>query len=122
MAVFLEPAGAVRAVLRAHQAIGGLPGTPSLVLKAGLHAGPCIAVTLNERLDYFGSTVNVAARLASLSQGNDFVLSEAVRTDPGVGRLLAEEGLEPETFRSAVRGVEGELELWRVRWGRGERA
>jgi hypothetical protein len=28
-------------------------------------------VTLNERLDYFGSTVNVAARLAGLSQGSE---------------------------------------------------
>ena len=33
-----------------------------LQLKAGLHTGPCIAVTLNDRLDYFGSTVNLAAR------------------------------------------------------------
>jgi class 3 adenylate cyclase len=118
MAVFLEPAGAVRAVLRAHRAIGRLAGTPPLVLKAGIHAGPCIAVTLNERLDYFGSTVNVAARLAGLSHGSDFVLSDVVRNDPGVAGLLAAEGLEPEGFRASVRGVEAELALWRARWQR----
>ena len=37
--------------------------TDALQLKAGIHTGPCIAVTLNDRLDYFGSTVNMAARL-----------------------------------------------------------
>ena len=91
-------------------------GTPCLVLKAGLHAGPCIAVTLNDRLDYFGSTVNVAARLAGLSEGNDFVMSDAVRHDPGVAAILAAEGLAPDPFRSPVRGLDGDLLLWRARW------
>ena len=116
MAVFVEPAGAVRAVLRAHAAMEGLAGTPGLVLKAGVHAGPCIAVTLNDRLDYFGSTVNVAARLAGLSEGNDFVLSDPVRQDPGVVALLQAEGCRPEPFHSSVRGIEGELKLWRALW------
>ena len=30
------------------------------MLKIGIHHGPCIAVNMNERLDYFGSTVNIA--------------------------------------------------------------
>jgi class 3 adenylate cyclase len=115
MAVFSEPAGAVRAVLRAHATIGRVAGTPCLVLKTGVHAGPCIAVTLNDRLDYFGSTVNVAARLAGLSEGSDVVMSDPVRQDPGVARLLADEGITPEGFRSPVRGIEGELTLWRTR-------
>ena len=34
-----------------------------LKLKAGIHYGSCIAVNLNERLDYFGTTVNAASRL-----------------------------------------------------------
>jgi class 3 adenylate cyclase len=29
----------------------------------GLHIGPCLVVTLNGRLDYFGEMVNIAARL-----------------------------------------------------------
>lgn len=116
MAVFTEPAGAVRAVLRSHRMLAALPIAPPLVLKAGIHAGPCIAVTMNERLDYFGSTVNVAARLAGLSAGDDFVLSDTVRRDPAVSMVLREEGLQPEPFRAPVRGIEGELALWRVGW------
>ena len=115
MAAFLEPAGAVRAALRAHAALARGAAAPTLVLKAGLHTGPCIAVTLNERLDYFGSTVNIAARLAGLSQGCDLVMSDVVRADPGVGEMLAEAGLEPEGFRASLRGIEGDAVLWRVR-------
>src|SRR3546814_2334232 len=43
----------------------------AIVIKLGLHRGPCIAVTLNDRLDYFGSTVNLAARLQGQSRGGD---------------------------------------------------
>ncbi len=116
MAVFTEPAGALRTVLRAHEAVSRMPRSPSLVLKAALHTGTCIAVTLNERLDYFGSTVNVAARLADLSEGDDIVMSEAVRNDPGISGILATEGITPEPFRAPIRGVDADAVLWRVRW------
>jgi class 3 adenylate cyclase len=46
-----------------------------LILKVGVHAGACISVTLNDRADYFGTTVNTAARVQALSQGNDIVFT-----------------------------------------------
>lgn len=49
-----------------------------LILKIGIHAGPCISVTLNDRADYFGTTVNTAARVEGLSQGNDIVFTESL--------------------------------------------
>ena len=60
-----------------------------LVLKLGVHVGPSVVVTLNDRLDYFGSTVNMAARLQGQSAGGDIVLSRAVADDPAVQPLLA---------------------------------
>jgi class 3 adenylate cyclase len=91
-------------------------GTRPLPLKAGIHAGPCIAVTMNERLDYFGSTVNAAARIVGLSSGDDVVISGAVRTDPEVAELIAGQGLALEPVEAALRGFDGErFELWRVR-------
>ena len=60
-----------------------------LVLKLGVHVGPSVVVTLNDRLDYFGSTVNMAARLQGQSCGGDIVLSRAVACDPAVRPLLA---------------------------------
>ena len=107
MAVFRRPAGAVRAVVRAR---GELP--EHLVLKAGAHVGPCIAVTQNERLDYFGSTVNAAARLVGLSVGGDVVVSDAVLRDPEVAELAGRLAVEP--VDAELKGFDERFDLWRL--------
>ncbi|MGB9303131.1 MAG: adenylate/guanylate cyclase domain-containing protein [Mycobacterium sp.] len=90
MASFSDPAQAVRAALAMQEAIGSSASTGGdLVLKVGVHAGPSVVVTLNDRLDYFGSTVNMAARLQGQSAGEDIVLSQTVASDPAVQELLA---------------------------------
>jgi len=117
MAVFRRPAPALRAILAAQSALSTQPySSQPLRLKAGIHYGPCIAVTLNDRLDYFGSTVNIAARLEGLSSGEDVVISDAVRSDPEVAELLEEEGYLTAPFASALKGFDeaGHFELWRV--------
>jgi len=118
MAVFRQPASALKAMLRAQQLLA-LPqnGGQQLSLKAGLHSGPCIAVTLNERLDYFGSTVNLAARLEGQSTGNDVVISSVVYSDPAVRELLSEpqNGITATRFEIPLKGFDEErFELWRV--------
>ncbi len=88
MGVFAEPHDALRAIaealagLAALNAQAGLTGDDCLTLKVGLHAGPCLVVTLNGRLDYFGETVNIASRLGALSEGDDVVVSHAILDDP----------------------------------------
>jgi class 3 adenylate cyclase len=82
-----------------------------------MHHGPCIAVTMNDRLDYFGSVVNIAARLERLSSGEDIVLSDAVRHDPEVEELLsaAENQLIAEPFEAQLKGFDdAQFHLWRV--------
>ncbi len=85
MASFGDPAQAVKAALAMQSAIA----EQELVLKLGIHVGPSVVVTMNDRLDYFGSTVNMAARLQGQSVGGDIVLSRAVADDPAVRPLLA---------------------------------
>lgn len=118
MAVFRSPAAALRAMLSAQRMLASPPaGMQPLTLKAGMHAGPCIAVTLNDRLDYFGSTVNMASRLEGLSTGSDCILSAAVMSDPEVASMLAqtENGLTAERFLMTLKGFDEEqFELWRV--------
>ncbi|HWN08563.1 MAG TPA: adenylate/guanylate cyclase domain-containing protein [Pyrinomonadaceae bacterium] len=116
MAVFRRPASALKAMLAAQQMLASPPpGVAPLTLKAGIHSGPCIAVTLNDRLDYFGSTVNMAARLEGLSTGNDVIISRALYDDPEVSALLQSEGLAAAPFQHELRGFAGEqFELWRV--------
>jgi class 3 adenylate cyclase len=118
MAVFRRPENALRAMLEAQQRLANPPdGMLPLTLKAGMHTGPCIAVTLNDRLDYFGSTVNLAARLEAQSTGGDVVISNAVYSDPEVRELLQEcpAGLCATQFTIPLKGFDNEqFELWRV--------
>ena len=60
------------------------------MLKLGLHAGPCIAVTTGDVLDYFGATVNVAARLENQCRGGEVIVSEAVAKDAETAAALAD--------------------------------
>lgn len=121
MAVFRRPAAALRAILHAQQLLATRPNSiRPLVLKAGMHAGPCIAITLNDRLDYFGSTVNIAARLGGLSSGADVVISAAVRADPEVAEMLADPSgaLTAEATEATLKGFDAErFQLWRVAKG-----
>jgi class 3 adenylate cyclase len=118
MAVFRRPASALRAILEAQRRLAApSDGASPFYLKAGMHHGPCIAVTMNDRLDYFGSVVNMAARLERLSSGEDIILSDAVRHDPEVAELLSvsEDQLIPEPFEAQLKGFDEALfNLWRL--------
>jgi class 3 adenylate cyclase len=114
MAVFRQPAAAMRAIKAAHSAIVALEGDPALEMKAGIHTGPCIAVTLNERLDYFGSTVNIAARLPGLAAGGEVVFSNEAKSDPEVSAWLAENQPTPVWFEAKVKGYDQPFSLWRM--------
>ena len=119
--VFRRPVSALQAVLKAQQrlAASSEPSLP-LLLKVGIHHGPCIAVNLNERMDYFGSTVNIAARLVNLSSGEDIVISHAVYADPEVDEWFHRSGqtVRVEPAESTLRGFGDEtFGIWRVRSG-----
>jgi class 3 adenylate cyclase len=118
MAVFPRPVAALRAMLTAQRRLAEQQTAgPPLYLKAGIHAGPCIAVTLNERLDYFGTVVNLASRLERFSTGEDVIVSDIVRCDPEVAALLAgpASGLVAEPFAGQLKGFEDQqFRLWRV--------
>lgn len=116
MAVFREPVRALRAMLRAQEELAHpAGGREPLTLKAGFHMGPCIAVTLNDRLDYFGSTVNMAARLEALSTGSDVIISRAISDDPEVQQLLRDGELRAEPFEMSLKGFTDErFQLFRV--------
>jgi len=109
MASFGDPAQAVRAALAMQAAISA----HELVLKLGIHAGPSVMVSLNDRLDYFGSTVNMAARLQGQARGSDIVLSRAVAEDPAVRPLLA--ALPSRTESMALKGFAEPVPFVRLR-------
>lgn len=116
MAVFRRPAGAIRAILRAQEALThGPEGVQPPYLKAGAHFGPCIGVTLNERLDYFGSTVNIAARVEGQSRGGEIVVTDPVRYDPEVEAMIQSGVISAERFEVQLKGYEDvPFSLWRI--------
>jgi len=116
MAVFPTPARAVRAMLDAEEGVRTLgPGGDPFHLKVGVHYGPCIAVTLNGTLDYFGTTVNLAARLEGLSSGADLVLSDEVRNDPEVAGLVdAASNLACVSEEAEVKGFDAPIRVHRL--------
>ena len=94
---------------------GGASATP-IVLKLGLHAGPCIAVTTGDVLDYFGATVNVAARLENQCRGGEVIVSEDVARDPETPVALADRTQIEET--AMLRGVSAPVRFVRIAGGR----
>lgn len=94
MAVFSTGAGAVKAALESQKRIQqfnherGLDDDEHLRLKVGVHAGPTLAVTLNDRLDYFGTVVNAAARVQGLARNGEIVVTRQILDDTGVRALL----------------------------------
>lgn len=115
MAAFPRPLAAVRAMIQAHRWLAqpqsvSLPAAVSvppsslqpLALKAGVHVGPCLAINQNDRLDYFGTVVNTAARLCAHCTGEDVVLSATVCSDPETDTYLGAKGA-PRQQHDAVR-------------------
>jgi class 3 adenylate cyclase len=118
MAVFYTPADAVAAGLAIQAGIAAYNAQSDhepLTVKLGLHRGPCIAINANDVLDYFGTTVNIAARVQGTSEGDDLILSEAVYSDPAAAAELSDYGVEPFTAR--LKGLSQEFTLYRVRAG-----
>lgn len=119
MASFLTPADALQMAIDAHNDIAALnrhlalDGDRALSIRLGAHVGPCISVTLNERLDYFGATVNIASRVSHLSDGRDVVLTEEMLTDPETQEVAARYG-KLESFEMPLRGYDRGFRLWRL--------
>jgi adenylate cyclase len=88
-----------------------------LTLKASLHAGPCLAVNANDRLDFFGTTINLAARMVSCCQGGDLVVSDELYDRPEMREFLKQCNTRPEPSDVRFRGFNEPRRIWRVELG-----
>jgi class 3 adenylate cyclase len=119
MAVFPTGADALAAAVAIQRDIRALDGggvvDPTALVRVGVHEGPCVAVTLNDRLDYFGTTVNTAARIEHECRGGEIVASGAVYEDCAAAGRLGDLPVETERFAATLRGLSAPIELYRVR-------
>ena len=84
------------------------------MLKIGIHEGPCLAVTLNERQDYFGQTVNIAARVQGLALSRSIFATGSVVEHMEVAQLLASIGAEPVRQHHSLRGIAATLAVYEI--------
>jgi class 3 adenylate cyclase len=117
MATFATPDRALAAALKMREAMAHINaerGNEDLLLKIGIHEGPCLAVTLNNSQDYFGQTVNMAARVQGLASSRAIFVTQPVIDDKKTANILAKSGLHPTMQRAALRGIADETTVYEI--------
>ena len=117
MATFPTPDRAMAAALRMREAMHDLNrqhGSEDLLLKIGIHEGPCLAVMLNERQDYFGQTVNIAARVQGLADSRAIFTTSPVVDHPETAALLAAGGRTPVSQQRVIRGIAADMAIYEI--------
>jgi class 3 adenylate cyclase len=117
MATFPSPRDGLGAALGMHRAMKEFNSSndrDDLVLKIGLHVGPCLAVTLNDRLDYFGQTVNVAARVQGVAAPQSIYATDAVVDHDSAREVLASAQISPLSRRASLKGIRKEVVLYEI--------
>ena len=117
MATFPTPDRAVAAALRMRDAMHELAAAHNvddLLLKIGIHEGPCLAVVLNDRQDYFGQTVNIAARVQGLAASRAILATSPVIENKETALLLGTSGLKPAAQQAALRGIADQMTVYEI--------
>jgi class 3 adenylate cyclase len=117
MATFPTPDRAVAAALRMRDAMRRLNderGSEDLLLKIGIHEGPCLAVVLNEQQDYFGQTVNVASRVQNLAVSRSILVTGSVMHYPQSSALMKTHGLTPVARKDTLRGIANAMAVFEI--------
>jgi Family of unknown function (DUF5939)/Adenylate and Guanylate cyclase catalytic domain len=110
MATFPTPDRAVAAALRMRDSVQSFRN--DLLVKIGIHEGPCLAVTLNDRLDYFGQTVNIAVQ--SLADSRAIFVTKSVVENSQVSKILAESKIKLTEQSAALRGVADRMSVFQI--------
>src|SRR5436305_7798012 len=117
MATFPTPDRAMAAALRIRDAMLALNaqrGGEDLQLKISLHEGPCLAVVLNDRQDYFGQTVNLASRVQGLAASRAIYATGPVVSHPQTANLLAANGVQPLVQHRELRGIPDTVPVYEI--------
>lgn len=93
---------------------GSHPETP-IQARISLNRGPCLAVRLNSNIDYFGQTVNLAAKLQKYADSGKIVLSESIRKEPRAEAFLNESHDQLQAIpQASIKGY-GQINAWHLK-------
>lgn len=105
MATFESPVDAFQAAIEMVKETRAAHGNLGLSVKLGLHEGPCLAVRANEHLDFFGTTVNVAARLQAQAHADRIVVMRDLLDHPDISRIVRERNFVLRPFEAQLKGI-----------------
>jgi adenylate cyclase len=116
MATFSELGEALHAARAMQAELAGLKSEQNirLKLKCALHVGPCLAVNANDKLDYFGSVVNLAARLLEKCAGDDLVVADEIFRRAETQNFLRETQASAEADKEQFTGFPEPIRVWRI--------
>lgn len=85
------------------------------LVRVGVHQGPCVAVTANDRLDYFGTTVNIAARVEHEARGGEVAATADICEALDAQAVLAGAKVHAEMSLARLKGIDEPVRLYRLR-------
>lgn len=109
MGAFERPIDALRAAREIHAYFSPQQRETPIRVRISLNSGPCIAVKLNSNIDYFGSTVNLAAKLQACAGPGDIAISPTVVDATGVLDYLRREHALVEQVSYRIDALEKDL-------------
>jgi class 3 adenylate cyclase len=120
MATFSAPLDGVNAALEMMEKMKSfnqrlLRDNHTLGLKIGLHEGSALAVNAEDRLDYFGQAVNIAARVQALAEADEICVTEPVFEADGVRRVFADNRYREESRLVSLKGVGQPASVYQLR-------
>jgi adenylate cyclase len=116
MAVFSNLPEALAAAREMHEQLSRVNPKENarLQLKSGLHSGACLAVNANDKLDFFGSTINLAARLVAHCKGDDLVLADEIYQRAETQKFLGAIGQTGISGEEKFTGFPNPVKVWRI--------
>ena len=118
MATFPRPDRALRAAMRMREAMRKINkdrGAEDLALNIGLHEGPCLAVMLDERQDYFGLSVNIASRVQELADPTAILATTPIIEGAEAAGLVGESGYRTSSRQLSLRGISEAFTIYEIR-------
>ncbi len=118
MATFLEPVSSIKASLEIYKSFQEreYPPVGKLKIRMGLHRGPSLLVNLNDRIDYFGNTVNIASRVEGRLDLPTLGLTESIWKEEEVQKILKNFAKKEDLWiikkKVSLKGVKDPISLY----------
>ncbi len=114
MAAFVRPLDALRAAVDLQRYFNGNNPESRLRLRVTLNSGSCLAVNLNSNIDYFGNTVNFAAKIQSIADAGQIGFTESVFNENEILPYLREQNLSCEKLGFETKWAKRTVPVYRV--------